>query len=306
MGLADLRAAILIAAMWALLANGAARAQDMEPRAYSAAPIHTNFAVASYQRITGSVALDPSVPITGLEGSINAGFLAYDRTFDLFGHMASAALAVPYFNAEFSGEVVGVGQQVTRAGLGDMRLRFTQNLIGNPSLLPEQFAEREPQLTLGTSLTVIAPTGDYNSAHLINISSNRWGFKPELGLSQPIGDWFVDAAAGAWFFTDNPDFFGGHRRGAAPLMVAQAHLGYNFKPGLWLAADGVYYSGGETSIDGVQSHDAQTVSRFGATLSVPLIDGLSAKFAWATWLTAHNGGKFDTIGITLQYRWFDP
>src|SRR5262249_51989586 len=120
MALAHLRKATVIEAVCSLLAHGAARAQDMEPRAYSAVPIHTNFAVASYQRITGDVTLDPSIPITGLKGSINAGFLAYDRTFDFFGHVASAALAVPYVSAEFSGQVVGVGQQITREGFGDL------------------------------------------------------------------------------------------------------------------------------------------------------------------------------------------
>jgi hypothetical protein len=31
------------------------------------------------------------------QGSINAGVLAYDRTFDLLGRMASAAIILPYF-----------------------------------------------------------------------------------------------------------------------------------------------------------------------------------------------------------------
>jgi hypothetical protein len=41
---------------------------------------------------------------------------------------------------------------------------------------------------------VQAPTGDYNSQHLVNISVHRWAFKPEIGLSQPIGNWFVEGA----------------------------------------------------------------------------------------------------------------
>jgi hypothetical protein len=64
-------------------------------------------------------------------------------------------------------------------------------------------------------------------------------------------------------------------------------------------------SGSETSTNGISDHDAQTVSRYGLTLSVPVADGFSAKLAWATWLTAHNGGTFNAIGLTLQYRWFD-
>ena len=125
------------------------------------------------------------------------------------------------------------------------------------------------------------------------------------GQSQPIGDWFSDAAAGVWLFTDNTDFFRGHVRSQDPLWAFQAHAGYNFRPGLWLAADGTYYTGGETSIDGVAKHDAQAVARYGLTLSVPLGEGFSTKLAWSSWLIAHKGGNFDNFGVTLQYRWFD-
>jgi outer membrane putative beta-barrel porin/alpha-amylase len=278
----------------------------MEPRAFSASPIDTNFLIASYQRITGGVSLDPSLPVTGVKATINTGFLAYDRTFDLFGQTASAAIVLPYVQADLSGQVDAQGMKISRSGLGDLKLRFTENLLGGPALTPEGFAQRVPTTTLGVSLAVVAPTGDYDSAHLINISSNRWAFKPEIGLSQPIGDWFSDAAAGVWVFTDNTDFFRGHVRSQDALWVFQLHAGYNFQPGLWLAADGTYYTGGRTSINGVANHDVQAVSRYGLTLSVPLAEGFSAKLAWSSWLTAHKSGNFDTFGVSLQYRWFDP
>ena len=38
------------------------------------------------------------------------------------------------------------------------------------------------------------------------------GVNPEVGLSQPLGDWFVEGTAGVWLFTDNPDFYGGTQR----------------------------------------------------------------------------------------------
>lgn len=277
----------------------------MEPRAYSANPIDTNFLLASYLRTTGSASLDPSLPIKNVRGTVNGGLLGYSRSFDLFGQTASGALLVPYFNGQFSGDVFDVGTQVARNGLGDIKVRFTENLIGNPALTPPEFAQREPTTTLGVSLTVTAPTGDYNPEHLINISSHRWTFKPEIGVAQPIGDWFMDASAGVNLYTGNRNFFGGHVRGQDPLWTLQAHGGYNFRPGLWLAVDGTHYFGGNTFLDGVNGRDFQWVSRYGATLSLPIADGFSAKFAWAGWLTAHNGGAFDTIILTLQYRWFD-
>ena len=184
-------------------------------------------------------------------------------------------------------------------------MRVTENLIGSPALTPAEFMRREPTTTAGVSLTAVAPTGDYNSQHLINISSHRWSFKPEVGFSQPIDNWFVDGSAGVWLRTENSNFFGGKARGQEPLWTTQAHAGYNFRPGLWLAADVTHYFGGDTILNGVNNRDFQSVTRYGATLSVPIADGFQTKVAWASWLTAHNGGRFSTWIFTLQYRWFD-
>ena len=40
---------------------------------------------------------------------------------------------------------------------------------------------------IGASLTVTMPTGQYDPARLINPGTNRWGFKPEIGISQTLG-----------------------------------------------------------------------------------------------------------------------
>jgi hypothetical protein len=68
----------------------------MEPRAFSASPIDTNFLIGSYQRTTGDVALDADLPIRDVKAAINSGILAYDRTFDLFGQTGSVAIVLPY------------------------------------------------------------------------------------------------------------------------------------------------------------------------------------------------------------------
>jgi hypothetical protein len=123
------------------------RAQDMEPRAYSASPIDTNFLLAGYSRTTGAGSLDPSLPISNVKASINTGFLGYDRTFDFFGQTASGAIAIPYFQAGVSGDVFEASQHVSRKGLGDIRLRITDNFIGNPAVTPAAFADRLPATT---------------------------------------------------------------------------------------------------------------------------------------------------------------
>ncbi|MGO8920195.1 MAG: transporter [Stellaceae bacterium] len=297
-------AAVLLAAV-CLLPGTRAHAQELEPRAYSPAPIGTNFLVAGYTRTTGGVSLVPSIPVTGVEASINTGLLGYDRTFGLAGRTASAGVLLPYVNGDLSGQVGEQGRQISRSGLGDLALRFTANLYGDPALTPAEFARREPTTTIGAALTIVAPTGDYNPQHLINIGANRWAFKPEIGLEQPIGNWFVNAVSAVWLFGDNTSFVGDNVRSQNPLWNFELDAGYVFRPGLWLAASGTWYTGGETSLNGVADGDSLANSRYGLTLSVPVAQGLSAKVAWSSWLTGRFGGQFNTIGFTLQYRWFD-
>jgi hypothetical protein len=282
-----------------------AHAQEMEPHAYSASPVGTNFAVFDYARSSGDVSFDPSLPITNVQARINIFTLGYSHSFEVSGHTASIAVSVPYANANVNGDVRGIYQQQYRSGLGDVHFRIAANLLGDPPLSPEEFARRTPGTILGVSLSAVAPTGQYVPARLINIGANRWSFKPEIGLSQPFGNWFMDAAAGVWLFTDNDDFFGGHRRSQDPMPTFQWHGGYTWRPGLWLAADVTYFTGGRTHVDGVEDQDYQLSVRYGVTLSVPLTAEWSAKLAWSRGLVTRVGGNFQTISIALQYHWFN-
>jgi hypothetical protein len=282
-----------------------AAAQEMEPRSYSAVPIGTDFIVMDYTRSSGDILFDPSLPVTDLQAKINTYSLGLSHSFDLLGHIASVAIAVPYGNANLTGNVEGAPGHAFRSGLGDSRFRLAVNLLGVPALTPEEFAQRSPSTLIGASVSVIAPTGQYVPSRLINVGSNRWSFKPEVGLSQPIGNWFVEGAAGVWVFTDNTDFFGRRRRSQDPLPVFQWHGGYNWRPGLWLAADATYFTGGQTSVNGVQDNDVQRNVRYGLTLSFPLSAQWSGKLAWSRGLTTSIGGNFQTISAALQYRWFD-
>src|SRR5688572_7811751 len=201
-----------------LLLSAAACAQDLEPRAYSARPIGTNFIVANYSRLTGEVLTDPSLPITDVQAKIDIYSIGYLRSFSFFGRSASAAIIVPYVRADVTGEVFDAAREAHRSNRGDLRLRFTTNLVGDPAVDPKAFAQRTPEPAIGASLSVIVPTGQYDPAKLINVGANRWAFKPEVGLALPFGQWFADVSAGLWFFTDNNDFFGGGRhRGQHPL-----------------------------------------------------------------------------------------
>ncbi len=284
---------------------GASQAQELEPRTYSPSPIGTNFVVAGYSHVSGDVLTDPSLPISGVSAKINNFVLGYVHTFALAGRTASIGVGVPFVSGDLSGLVIDAPTAVHRAGIGDMQIRFALNLIGNPALSPEAFAKTEPRTALGASLTIQAPTGQYIPSHLVNVGNNRWAFKPELGFSQPWGNWFFEASAGAWFFTNNTNYFNGHDKSQALLTVTQLHGGYSFLPGLWLAVDLGYALGGSTSVDGVPNGSRQANVRGGVTLAVPLGRGWSAKFAYSRGFVTRAAGNFQTVTVALQYRWFD-
>jgi hypothetical protein len=280
-------------------------AQELEPRTYSASPVGTNFVFANYTYLTGDVLTDPSLPITNVQSSLSAITLGYVRTFGLFGNTASFGFALPFVTGDITGNVIGAPTGIHRAGLGDLRLRFAYQILGAPALTPDEFTKRTLTASLGASLSVVAPTGQYVPYHLVNIGANRWAFKPEMGISQPWGNWFAEASAGIWFFTNNRNFFLNNTRSQDPLATFQIHAGYNFRPGLWISFDAGYIAGGRTAVNGVPNEDRQANSRYGLTFSVPVARGWSTKLALSKGFITRAGGDYKAVSVTLQYRWFD-
>jgi hypothetical protein len=296
------RAALALLAVCSV--SGVALAQELTPRVYQPVPTGGNILQLTYGRVAGEVLFDPSLPFEEVNAGINNGSFLYGRTFGFLGRSANAIVGLPYVWGDIDGLVEGEYQRVTRSGLNDLRVLATVNLLGGPALTPREFAEHRPRTILGLSLAVVAPTGQYDSSNLINIGSNRWSIKPQLGLSRTLGPWYLELYGGFWFFTDNRDFYGGSVREQDPIGTFQAHLSYNFKPRLWLAADATFYTGGRTTLDGVPKADLQSNSRLGLTLAVPLGRRSALKVAWATGFTTRIGADFDSVGVAVSTFWF--
>jgi hypothetical protein len=157
---------------------------------------------------------------------------------------------------------------------------------------------------MGASFSVSAPFGQYDSSRLINLGTNRWSYKPELGLARPIRSWVLELAAGVTFFADNVDYYGGQVRKQDPLGSYQAHAVYNLSPRSWIAADFTFYSGGASTIGDQAKDDRQGNTRGGLTLSVPCGNQQSLRLAWANGVSTRIGTKFQTFNLGWQYRWF--
>jgi outer membrane putative beta-barrel porin/alpha-amylase len=279
-------------------------AQELEPRAYSPNPTGANVVLLAYGHSSGDIVFNDALPFSDVEASLNSTSLLYVRTFGLFGRSASAALGLPYVWGSVRGNVGDARNQITRSGLADARFRFSMNLVGGPALPRREFAARRPGNTLGMSLIVGFPSGQYDPAKLINIGSNRWSVKPELGFSHPAGRFVLELYGGVWFFTANPDFFGGSRRGQDPIGTLQGHASYTFRPRLWLAGDATFYTGGRTTLDGFTQADVQENSRLGLVLALPTGRQHSLKLAATSGFTTRIGGDFKTFSIAWQVMWF--
>ncbi len=307
-GVVHLLTAVCSLAALLLLAGISAKAQDLEPRAYSASPVGLSFVGVAFGRSNGGVAFDPSLPIQDARATLYSPALGLGHTFGLLGRQALFTAALPYAWGNASG-VVGNGlQSVSRSGLADVRGRFSINIKGSPALSPREFVQRGSHgVIVGTSLAFVAPSGQYGNTKLINIGSNRWAFKPELGVSVPVKKFDLDLYAGAWFFTANDNFYTGHSiRTQTPLTSLQAHISYTVRRGLWLAVDSTWYGGGQVTVNNGPPQARQNNSRLGVTASLPLSKGNSLKIAYSNGVSGTIGSNFSTVSAGWQYAWFGP
>jgi len=300
-------AALLIA----LLAPSLAAAQDLTPRAYVVLPVESNAVILTYAFSDGELLFDPTVPIEDAVGTLHAPVFTYFYAFDFFGRSANISGSVPYLIGDFSGTVQGQDRAVRRKGFADLPIRLAVNLIGGRAMAAPDFVKTPPpRTTLGASVKVIAPTGQYDPDLLINVGANRWSFKPEIGFTRSNGPLKLDMYAGVWFFTANDDYFTGIKGGLPstrkqePIGAFEFHVSYDVRPRLWISADINYWRGGKASVNGVKNNNTlQANSRYGVTGSLPLTRHQAVKVSYSDGVVVRIGGNYKILSMGWQYSW---
>jgi hypothetical protein len=280
-----------------------AHAQDIEPRAYSNAPTGVNFLIVGYAFTKGALPFDASLPVTNAQLKTSSAVLAYARVLDLWGKSAKFDVIVPYSWLSGSAELAGQPVERNVSGFADSRFRLSVNLYGAPALTLKDFKNYEQDLIVGASLQVSAPSSQYDPSRVVNIGTNRWSFKPEVGISKALGPWTLEFQTAVTFFTDNTDFFGGNTRSQDPIYSMQGHAIYSFPSGIWGSLDATYFTGGRTTLDGKRNDDLQENWRLGGTLAFPVDVHDSIKFYASSGISARTNNNYDLIGIAWQYRW---
>ena len=170
-----------------LAAAVTAQAQELEPRTYSNTPVGMNFLLLGYAYSVGDVSFDTSAPIEDGHVTVHSAVLGYARSLDVWGRAGKLDVVLPYAWLSGTAKVAGRPESREVSGLGDPRVRFSFLMYGAPALTLEEFEGYQQDFILGASLAVTAPLGQYDSDKLVNIGTNRWSVKPELGISKTWG-----------------------------------------------------------------------------------------------------------------------
>jgi hypothetical protein len=291
------------AALLSILAPAGALAQELAPRAYWPTPVGTRLVMTGYSFSTGDIVTDASLPITGVDSRIHGAVVGYQQTLGLWGRTTIARVELPYVIGTTQGTVFGEPAERELNGIGDVALTFSINLLGAPAMDREAFVAllRDPEPILGASIRIVAPTGQYDDERLINIGTNRWSTRLQLGYIHPFGNrWGLEFSAGAWLFGTNDDFLG-MTRTQDPIFAGEAHLIRILRSGTWLSLDANYYAGGRSYLDGESRPDFQRNSRAGLSASWPFQRRHILKASFSTGVATESGGDYEIYSLTYTF-----
>jgi len=262
-----------------------------------------NFLAAGYAHSQGGLSTDPSLPLTDAHLKIDTGVVAYVRGIDLWGNSGKFDVIVPYSHLSGTALVAGQPRERDISGTSDPRIRLSVNFYGAPALTLSQYRDYQQDLVIGASVQVTPPWGQYDPSRVVNLGTNRWSIKPDIGFSKAFAPFTVDLTAAATLFSRNDNYFGGQTLEQAPLYSAQMNVSYDFGRGIWAALGATFYRGGRTTVNDAAKDDALSNSRMGLTIAVPIDRYYAIKFNASSGISTRTGTNFDTVGVVLQYRW---
>ena len=259
-------------------------AQELDTRRWSHLPTNVNIVGGGFVYTAADISFDPVLTLENVEMEKHSIPLRFIRTFELAGKSARVDLLTAYQDARWSGLVNGVPVTTARNGMSDLSLRFGVNLLGAPPLSGQDFvkyrARTDPETIVGLGLEVQVPTGQYLEDRLLNLGSNRFTFRPQLGIVHKRGKWSTEVTAVSWIYTDNDEFFNGNVLENDPFQTVEGHVFYAFRPGLWVGAGAGWGYGRRSTLNGIRKDDLRENIGWGLSLGYPITRNLGLKMGY--------------------------
>lgn len=276
--------------VYASLFSQSIRAQEIEARTYSNAPIGITFISAGIaQAKAGNYTLTSEA-------------MSVTHIIDVGGQSGKLTLVLPYGQLTGSTTLGGRTVNASTEGLSDPLIKAAINLYGAPALTLDEFKSYQQDLIIGATLTASIPWGKYDDNQLINVGANRWFVQPGIGASKAIGPWRFELAGSGIFYTSNTNFMGTNSLSQNPVYSAQTHAIYYFQNTAWASVDATYFTGGQSYLNGNPISGTQENWRFGATMSLPVNKHNSIRLTASTGAYSRTNNNYDLLGISWQYR----
>lgn len=227
--------------------------QDIEPRRWSPIPLGTNILGAGYSYTSGDVFFDPLLQADNVKIRAHSLAVTFARPVKIGNKLGSISMLIPFSSADWDGLLSGVPTGINRTGFADPRVRASVLLAGPPAgtaIELRQYRLENPTFTsFGVSLAITIPLGEYFEDKLINLGSNRFVFRPQVGMIHYWGQWSFELTGSVFLYTRNPEFFNESEREQKPTFAMQSHLVKELRKGAWLSLSAGYGLGGESVIN---------------------------------------------------------
>ena len=194
--------------------------------------------------------------------------------------------------------------------LGDPTFEFNVNVVGPGAQNNLVDALRyEPGFSLDLIVDLAVPIGEYDSDQPLNVGQNRWYGRVGVPIVWQLGPWVpgrrttVEFLPAVWLFGDNDDYVG-QTLETDPMYQLDAHLTRDLTERLWGGLDGTWYTGGTSSIDGVEGEKLDNLA-FGLTLGYQINDNLGLSFGYKSTVSDSDPAdlRMDGFMVTLVSGW---
>jgi hypothetical protein len=298
----------MVLSLTVLALPGQAEAQDLEPRRWSHLPTGMSIVGVGYGYTDAFVYFSPFWKIRDTRARINSIGVSALYTFDMVGKTARVSFMLPYVSGRWEGNVDDEFEIVNVQGFSDPRLRLSVNLYGAPALQGTEYVQYRSQhvnnTVVGASLAISAPLGQYDEDELINISANRWTVRPQIGVVHSRGPWAFELTGSVFLFSDNKNFIDNTRFEQKTMYSAQAHVIYDFKPGLWVSLSTAYGAGGRVYLEKTKTAFEVNNWLWAASFGFPIGKTQSMKLTWRSGRTQNDVGRdSDNLLLSWSMRW---
>ena len=250
---------------------------------------------------------DPSHKVSvGADIDATLAMAGYAHTFSLLDRAVMAAFIMPVGHISSDVTVAGLTTSQSARGFGDPMLEFDINVIGPKAQKNLADALRyEPGFSVDLLLDLALPVGEYDNDQSVNLGQNRWYGRLGMPVIWQLGPWVpgrrttLEFLPSVWLFGDNDDYVG-QTMETDPIFQLDAHVTRDITEHLWASLDGVWFTGGKATVDGVSGEKVDNLA-FGFTLGYSINDNLNLTFGYKSTVNDDNPGDIQMDGFMISF-----